>query len=192
MPFDRQCLASFVCSGTVQEFVEQLDLLIDAYNAAVGDLSPVQQTLWPIKCTPILFIGCIGCLGCMEWTQETTQQANPGAWQVPQHGSQDLLVWRKPLLKCFVQSLYFKALWSFRQNFMWLKMNLQIQASWKVNATSHAAFSIRAAVSVDDVPANLGPSGGRVGLQFVCSFVKLWGISWTWRLFLIWSWSPDV
>lgn len=28
-----------------KEFVEQLDLLIDAYNAAVGDLSPVQQKL---------------------------------------------------------------------------------------------------------------------------------------------------
>ena len=28
-----------------EEFVEQLDLLIDAYNAAVGDLSPVQQPL---------------------------------------------------------------------------------------------------------------------------------------------------
>ena len=79
MPFDHQCLASFGCSGAVQEFVEQLDLLIDAYNAAVGDLSPVQQTLWPIKCRPILLIGCIGCIGCMECTQETTQQADPGA-----------------------------------------------------------------------------------------------------------------
>ena len=39
-----RCFQTSGCE-VAEEFVEQLDLLIDTYNAAVGDLSPVQQPL---------------------------------------------------------------------------------------------------------------------------------------------------